>query len=169
VAAALHRFRAVELGGRPWSEGVLDSFQAWTTRQWTLPPEQVALVPDALVATFRYLERTGEIDGAMAWNLRKRLAATRERFLAEASDPARFGPAKAVVTAAMQAGVDLTDRAALEAFLAREGERIVAGLNLPMPGSPGPVRGGAGRRVGRNDPCPCGSGKKYKKCCGQQD
>ncbi len=21
------------------------------------------------------------------------------------------------------------------------------------------------RRVGRNDPCPCGSGKKFKKCC----
>jgi preprotein translocase subunit SecA len=24
-------------------------------------------------------------------------------------------------------------------------------------------------KVGRNDPCPCGSGKKYKKCCGQGD
>jgi SEC-C motif-containing protein len=24
----------------------------------------------------------------------------------------------------------------------------------------------AGPKVGRNDPCPCGSGKKYKKCCG---
>ncbi len=24
-----------------------------------------------------------------------------------------------------------------------------------------------GPKVGRNDPCPCGSGKKYKKCCGQ--
>ena len=23
-----------------------------------------------------------------------------------------------------------------------------------------------GDKVGRNDPCPCGSGKKYKKCCG---
>jgi hypothetical protein len=23
-------------------------------------------------------------------------------------------------------------------------------------------------RVGRNDPCPCGSGKKYKKCCGRE-
>jgi preprotein translocase subunit SecA len=23
-----------------------------------------------------------------------------------------------------------------------------------------------GEKVGRNDPCPCGSGKKYKKCCG---
>ncbi|WP_165076776.1 MULTISPECIES: preprotein translocase subunit SecA [unclassified Desulfovibrio] len=28
-----------------------------------------------------------------------------------------------------------------------------------------PVR--AAPRVGRNDPCPCGSGKKYKKCCGR--
>ncbi|WP_243128574.1 MULTISPECIES: SEC-C metal-binding domain-containing protein [Oscillospiraceae] len=24
-----------------------------------------------------------------------------------------------------------------------------------------------GVKVGRNDPCPCGSGKKYKKCCGK--
>ncbi|WP_240905652.1 SEC-C metal-binding domain-containing protein [Thiorhodococcus mannitoliphagus] len=22
-------------------------------------------------------------------------------------------------------------------------------------------------KVGRNDPCPCGSGKKFKKCCGR--
>lgn len=22
-------------------------------------------------------------------------------------------------------------------------------------------------KVGRNDPCPCGSGRKYKKCCGK--
>jgi len=24
----------------------------------------------------------------------------------------------------------------------------------------------AGEKIGRNDPCPCGSGKKYKKCHG---
>ena len=24
-----------------------------------------------------------------------------------------------------------------------------------------------GKKIGRNDPCPCGSGKKYKKCCGR--
>ncbi len=29
-----------------------------------------------------------------------------------------------------------------------------------------PVKVGGGK-VGRNDPCPCGSGKKYKKCCGR--
>lgn len=26
--------------------------------------------------------------------------------------------------------------------------------------------GSAGPKPGRNDPCPCGSGKKFKKCCG---
>jgi SEC-C motif-containing protein len=35
----------------------------------------------------------------------------------------------------------------------------------------GQVRGEPQRRaapkVGRNEPCPCGSGKKYKKCCGR--
>jgi preprotein translocase subunit SecA len=33
------------------------------------------------------------------------------------------------------------------------------------PGKRKPVRR-TGKKVGRNDPCPCGSGKKYKKCCG---
>ncbi|WP_457755817.1 preprotein translocase subunit SecA [Thermodesulfatator indicus] len=28
-----------------------------------------------------------------------------------------------------------------------------------------PIR--RGKKIGRNDPCPCGSGKKYKKCCGR--
>jgi preprotein translocase subunit SecA len=31
--------------------------------------------------------------------------------------------------------------------------------------SPQPLKA-AGQKAGRNDPCPCGSGKKYKKCCG---
>jgi preprotein translocase subunit SecA len=46
---------------------------------------------------------------------------------------------------------------------ARMMERVLP----PAPGrSGGPVRRDA-QKVGRNDPCPCGSGKKYKKCCGR--
>lgn len=31
---------------------------------------------------------------------------------------------------------------------------------------PGPIgRAPDGAKIGRNDPCPCGSGKKFKKCC----
>jgi len=33
------------------------------------------------------------------------------------------------------------------------------------PDRPEPIK--AAGRVGRNDPCPCGSGKKFKKCCGK--
>jgi len=36
----------------------------------------------------------------------------------------------------------------------------------PQPAAPMPIRK-EGPKVGRNEPCPCGSGKKYKKCCGQ--
>jgi len=36
----------------------------------------------------------------------------------------------------------------------------------PAAGSPRQAVVRQGPKVGRNDPCPCGSGKKYKKCCG---
>jgi preprotein translocase subunit SecA len=37
-------------------------------------------------------------------------------------------------------------------------------VRAARPGKPQPVK--AAQKVGRNDPCPCGSGKKHKKCCG---
>ncbi|MFA5689285.1 MAG: preprotein translocase subunit SecA [Kiritimatiellales bacterium] len=47
--------------------------------------------------------------------------------------------------------------------------RAAPGHNAPpgagAPPVPQPIRR-ADKQVGRNDPCPCGSGKKYKKCCG---
>ena len=36
----------------------------------------------------------------------------------------------------------------------------------PMPLLAPPRQPESRRRVGRNAPCPCGSGKKFKKCCG---
>jgi preprotein translocase subunit SecA len=35
----------------------------------------------------------------------------------------------------------------------------------PLPEPVEPISGQD--QPGRNDPCPCGSGKKYKKCCGR--
>ena len=37
----------------------------------------------------------------------------------------------------------------------------------PAEGSAAPQAVRKDRKVGRNDPCPCGSGRKYKKCCGK--
>lgn len=44
-----------------------------------------------------------------------------------------------------------------------ESEGLANGPLPPKPVEQAPVQ--AGNKVGRNDPCPCGSGKKYKKCC----
>jgi len=39
--------------------------------------------------------------------------------------------------------------------------------SAPAPGADGRPMRREGPKVGRNDPCPCGSGKKYKQCCGK--
>lgn len=45
---------------------------------------------------------------------------------------------------------------------------IVPGPNLRAMGAPFPAEPFTSlAKVGRNDPCPCGSGKKYKQCCGR--
>jgi preprotein translocase subunit SecA len=40
------------------------------------------------------------------------------------------------------------------------------GLPRPPAATAAKKRDGKVGKVGRNSPCPCGSGKKYKKCCG---
>jgi Uncharacterised protein family (UPF0149)/SEC-C motif len=44
--------------------------------------------------------------------------------------------------------------------------RAVAGICQKVLARPNPQRR-AGRKTGPNEPCPCGSGKKHKKCCGR--
>jgi len=47
-------------------------------------------------------------------------------------------------------------------------ELLAEKRGAPPPAPPGPATFQRETpKVGRNDPCPCGSGKKYKKCCGR--
>jgi preprotein translocase subunit SecA len=55
----------------------------------------------------------------------------------------------------------------IEAEFARKKKRELEQARMAGAGDMAPVqRRVSGVKVGRNDPCPCGSGKKYKKCCG---
>ena len=82
-------------------------------------------------------------------------------------------------SAAAHAAADDAQRAVRAAGLAvrRDPRRRRAGAARPPPSAPRPARTGGDDarsrqvkrdepKVGRNDPCPCGSGKKYKKCHG---
>jgi len=51
-----------------------------------------------------------------------------------------------------------------------EAAKILDGIKpgpQPKTAAPSPVAQRVGEKVGRNDPCPCGSGKKFKKCHGK--
>ena len=54
----------------------------------------------------------------------------------------------------------------IEQKVEREQVAKVTGTNKDDTVAKGPVRR-ASAKIGRNDPCPCGSGKKYKQCCGK--
>ena len=49
---------------------------------------------------------------------------------------------------------------------AQQGGEAADGQRRPGPPEKPKTLRRAQPKVGRNDPCPCGSGKKYKKCCG---
>jgi preprotein translocase subunit SecA len=58
---------------------------------------------------------------------------------------------------------------ALEKEFQRKKQRELAAASMAGGGDASqPAQRRTGEKVGRNDPCPCGSGKKYKKCHGQE-
>ena len=46
-------------------------------------------------------------------------------------------------------------------------QTVASDDDAPIPDAP-IEQAKADSTPGRNDPCPCGSGKKYKKCCGKK-
>ena len=131
-----------------------------------------ALAP-VLSAFFNFLAEKGLLRNARA--LAGRVSRLDEEIVAQSQDERNWGMAKSFVMAAFKAGVDVTDEKALQKFTALQNQRLAAPQQAAPqpppapayvpPAPPAPVRRSE-PKVGRNDPCPCGSGKKFKKCCG---
>lgn len=121
-----------------------------------------ALSP-VLSAFFSFLEEKDFLKNG--YQLANRLRKITNQIVQEASDPRKWGMAKSLVMSATEAGVDVTNQ--------KEMDKFVALLNLYQLSKTNNVfenRSKHKRRlktkIGRNNPCLCGSGKKYKKCCG---
>lgn len=91
---------------------------------------------------------------------------------AELSDPSNFGMAKSLFMAGEKAGFDMTDEDDLNRFIIAYNASLLAqsAAGAKKTRSTTSMRRAAliqrqSQRVGRNDPCSCGSGRKYKKCC----
>ncbi len=98
------------------------------------------------------------------------------QIVANAGDSRNWGMAKSLMMQALEAGVDLNNQEELSAHFLKVNAALLAqqpekALREAAPAAVVPdytpklpVRREE-PKVGRNDPCPCGSGKKYKKCC----
>jgi hypothetical protein len=93
-----------------------------------------------------------------------------DTIVANGMNPQYWGMAKSLMMQARADGIDLQDEQAVQRYLAEYNLRLnerdfpaefdQLGLSPTIPiveQSP---------KIGRNAPCPCGSGRKYKKCCG---
>jgi hypothetical protein len=75
---------------------------------------------------------------------------------------------RAALSPSTRKALDEVEQAIRATLDPREAYSQVPGRDPDAPApKASPVRAD-GPRVGRNDPCPCGSGKKYKKCCALQ-
>ena len=76
------------------------------------------------------------------------------------NNSSKWGLAKTFMMNAMNEGVDISDQEELNKYISNYNDNINRQRNNVISGKP---------KIGRNEPCPCGSGKKYKKCCINKD
>lgn len=85
-----------------------------------------------------------------------------EQLFLKTTSPEEIDEMDAALQYAASIGVDLTDEAKVDAFLSDFLQTNPHALSGALANKQ-PIRH---EKIGRNSPCPCGSGKKYKKCCG---
>jgi SEC-C motif len=176
-------FKVRHAGGAPddWTPGDVEAFLLdHFPRKGNADDARIDALPDYVSAFFQWLGDSGQADADLTARIVERIRRRRQAFLREARNPARFGPAKTIVTAMQREGVDVTDRKAVDRFLERFNERVSrdpSALPLPFdyaddePAASAPLRTKSWvwtpgtTPPDPQGPCPCGSGRRYKKCC----
>jgi len=127
--------------------------------------EKVAPVTEVLL---RWLESEGIL--ADTSSLVETVRGWADTIAANGMDPQYWGMAKSFVMQARADGVDTQDEQAMQRYLVeynlRRMERNLSAQPDIRDLSPTMPIVEQSPKIGRNAPCPCGSGRKYKKCCG---
>jgi len=129
-------------------------------RKVSAEPEELRNFIPVLVSFFESLKVKGVVKDTPA--LIKSVKDSEEEMLKNAKNPEYFGMAKSLVMQMKKDGVNFEDKEAVDRWIFNYNQRQTAVPEEPQGTTPFSK---TGHDVGRNDPCPCGSGKKYKKCC----
>jgi preprotein translocase subunit SecA len=126
---------------------------------------------EQLMATIKSEVASGEFRAATVRNVRRMLAAaqTNAEDFDRPNSESEGRPAEEPAPAPAKPSGPVTAKDAFAALMGVSPDRVRTSgpAGMPPPGMPGAPARSAAPSVGRNDPCPCGSGKKYKKCCGR--
>ena len=88
-------------------------------------------------------------------------------FFRKWKDPAFLKRLRTLAAHMQREGVDVKDMKAVQSWIEKNKERIENGDFDGAPQKPGATFVKTAPEVGRNEPCHCGSGKKFKKCHGR--
>ena len=127
--------------------------------------EKVAPVTEFFL---RWLESEGIL--ADTFSLVETVRGWADTIVANGMNPQYWGMGKSFAMQARADGVDTQDEQAMQRYmveynLRRMGRNLSAQPDLRDLSPPIPIVEQS-PKIGRNAPCPCGSGRKYKKCCG---
>jgi hypothetical protein len=153
-----------ELDERVLSEVLLKLFPRKLTAERDFF-EKVAPVTEAFL---KWMESEGILADTV--DLAETVHDWADTIVANSMDPKYWGMAKSFTMQAKADGVDIGNQEAVQRYIA-EYNRPLSQMNLsdqlePRDFTPPIPMVEQSPKIGRNHPCPCGSGKKYKNCCG---
>jgi len=127
--------------------------------------EKVAPVTEVLL---RWMESVGILGDT--FSLVESVRGWADTIVANGMNPQYWGMAKSFMMQARAEGVDMQDEQAMQRYIAecnlrRMGRKLSAQPDIRDLSPTMPIVEQS-PKIGRNAPCPCGSGRKYKKCCG---
>lgn len=149
-----------------WDESGLEECCLDTLpRKITADESYYRSIAPVLSSFFKFSGEKGFLKNAS--NLARKVNKIDKQIVKNSSDSSRWGMAKTMLMSAKKAGVDIENEAEIKKYMNIFNQQQLANtkkadiiISLP---APNPRK----EKIGRNDRCPCGSGKKYKKCCGK--
>lgn len=135
-------------------------------RKITADDDFFKTIAPVLSAFFQFLGTKGGIIQDAA-GLVSRVRAIGPTIVKNARDPENWGMAKSLAMAAKNAGFDISDENDMGRAMMAYNAQALSNYLLKKQNSLAALNAHAAvRKIGRNEPCPCGSGLKYKRCCG---
>lgn len=153
-----------ESSPREWNEfGLKECCQYTLPRKISAGESYYKSLAPVLSAFFAFLGENNLLENAP--ELIRTVKNIDEQVIENARDRNNWGPAKSFVMAAKDAGVDITNEQEMQQYMVAYILRLARSKEDARPGSAlRPEK----PKIGRNAPCPCGSGKRYRKCCGKE-